>query len=674
MNCSTSGRRPSSATCSSHARSIGRPRPTGTSGARSSPGRRPTASRTSAAPSDNVPAGPVAVCIDRPILSLDRPFTYLLPAELEAGLGSLVQVPFHGRLIRGWILGPTDDLPPRMLAIKKVVSPGAVFRRRDARADAVGERAVHRSARGGDRAGRSSSGRIRRGIGWGWSEGSVGAGAPGGSGGAPAPLAQPSRSAGAPQRTTLRHRPQICFLGTGTGLRSWRPSTLVPGRSCFGRRLRTRSPQSSRSSVGVSMAGGGRSCWCRRRRRFRRPRRRSSTRSGSGLARWSGGQAGSLSTVAGDRGGAVRRRRRDAAGRVRARVGTGSDRRLSGEPPGPPGGPGAVLPRARCGLAACTSGRRRMRPVGAVSILRSRCAPGHGGRTVDAAMASRRGGASGTRGACAPVGPSAPGDAPGVHLRSVARVRHRAGVSRVRPSGGMRGLRRPAAIGGGRRSVRGVRGTRPVRALRSDGLRDPARRSGACGGVGRVRRPRPGPPGHVAGPGALAKGERGPRGRSRVGARPGRWRLSTSLRSSMQTWRNAAPGLPRGSARSPRGWMRSVGPDRPAGRSFRPTIRATRRSRRSCAAIPTVSTRMRHDAERTRGFRSRRRCSGSSGALELQEALAVLRPTTMLTSSVEGQTVCLLALEPERVAELGRLIRELAVRDIVTRVEAEPHL
>ncbi len=52
--------------------------------------------------------GPVAVCVDRPILSLDRPFTYLLPAELDAGVGSLVQVPFHGRLIRGWVLEPAE--------------------------------------------------------------------------------------------------------------------------------------------------------------------------------------------------------------------------------------------------------------------------------------------------------------------------------------------------------------------------------------------------------------------------------------------------------------------------------------------------------------------------------------------------------------------------------------
>ena len=71
--------------------------------------------------------GPVAVCVDRPILSLDRSFTYLLPAELEAGIGSLVQVPFHGRSIRGWVLGPSEALATRMLSVKKVVSPARFF-------------------------------------------------------------------------------------------------------------------------------------------------------------------------------------------------------------------------------------------------------------------------------------------------------------------------------------------------------------------------------------------------------------------------------------------------------------------------------------------------------------------------------------------------------------------
>jgi primosomal protein N' len=72
-------------------------------------------------------SGPVAVCVDRPILSLDRPFTYDLSEDLGAGVGSLVQVPFHGKAIRGWVLGPTEDLPPRLLKVRKLVSPVRFF-------------------------------------------------------------------------------------------------------------------------------------------------------------------------------------------------------------------------------------------------------------------------------------------------------------------------------------------------------------------------------------------------------------------------------------------------------------------------------------------------------------------------------------------------------------------
>lgn len=78
-------------------------------------------------PSPQVLSGPVAVCVDRPLLSLDRPFTYELAEDLGAGLGSLVQVPFHGKLVRGWVLGATHDVPARMLAVKKVVSPVRFF-------------------------------------------------------------------------------------------------------------------------------------------------------------------------------------------------------------------------------------------------------------------------------------------------------------------------------------------------------------------------------------------------------------------------------------------------------------------------------------------------------------------------------------------------------------------
>jgi primosomal protein N' (replication factor Y) (superfamily II helicase) len=61
------------------------------------------------------------------VLSLDRPFTYELDEGLAAGIGSLVQVPFHGRLVRGWVLGPTEDVPERLLQVKKAVSPVRFF-------------------------------------------------------------------------------------------------------------------------------------------------------------------------------------------------------------------------------------------------------------------------------------------------------------------------------------------------------------------------------------------------------------------------------------------------------------------------------------------------------------------------------------------------------------------
>ncbi|MEA2557060.1 MAG: hypothetical protein QOG88_598 [Actinomycetota bacterium] len=65
--------------------------------------------------------------MDRPLLSLDRPFTYLLPPELEAGVGSLVRVPFHGTLTRGWVLGPAGEFGTRTLSVKKSVSPVRFF-------------------------------------------------------------------------------------------------------------------------------------------------------------------------------------------------------------------------------------------------------------------------------------------------------------------------------------------------------------------------------------------------------------------------------------------------------------------------------------------------------------------------------------------------------------------
>ncbi|MEX0756206.1 MAG: hypothetical protein WD556_14005 [Actinomycetota bacterium] len=72
-------------------------------------------------------SGPVAVCVDRPLLALDRPFTYELNADLEAGLGSLVEVAFHGRKVRGWVLGPAGELGKRVLPVRARVSPVRTF-------------------------------------------------------------------------------------------------------------------------------------------------------------------------------------------------------------------------------------------------------------------------------------------------------------------------------------------------------------------------------------------------------------------------------------------------------------------------------------------------------------------------------------------------------------------
>jgi len=72
-------------------------------------------------------AGPVDVCVDVPKLALDRPFTYLLREDADVGIGSLVSVPFHGRTVRGWVLGPVEAPPPRVLPVRRVLSAVRFF-------------------------------------------------------------------------------------------------------------------------------------------------------------------------------------------------------------------------------------------------------------------------------------------------------------------------------------------------------------------------------------------------------------------------------------------------------------------------------------------------------------------------------------------------------------------
>ena len=59
-----------------------------------------------------------------PRLSLDRPFSYVLEVGMEVGTGSLVSVPFHGRNVKGWVLGPAPEnvAVDRLRPIRKVQS------------------------------------------------------------------------------------------------------------------------------------------------------------------------------------------------------------------------------------------------------------------------------------------------------------------------------------------------------------------------------------------------------------------------------------------------------------------------------------------------------------------------------------------------------------------------
>ncbi|SBT38407.1 replication restart DNA helicase PriA [Micromonospora auratinigra] len=83
--------------------------------------------------SDRRPAqgSPVArVCVDLPLPHLDRPFDYLVPAELDAQArpGVRVKVRFAGQLVDGWLLSRADESAhPKLAYLEKVVSPVPVL-------------------------------------------------------------------------------------------------------------------------------------------------------------------------------------------------------------------------------------------------------------------------------------------------------------------------------------------------------------------------------------------------------------------------------------------------------------------------------------------------------------------------------------------------------------------
>ncbi len=69
--------------------------------------------------------------MDVPLAHLDRPFDYLVPAELDevAVPGTRVKVRFAGQLVDGWLLSRADDSGHggRLAYLEKVVSPEPVL-------------------------------------------------------------------------------------------------------------------------------------------------------------------------------------------------------------------------------------------------------------------------------------------------------------------------------------------------------------------------------------------------------------------------------------------------------------------------------------------------------------------------------------------------------------------
>jgi primosomal protein N' (replication factor Y) len=122
-------------------------------------------------------------------------------------------------------------------------------------------------------------------------------------------------------------------------------------------------------------------------------------------------------------------------------------------------------------------------------------------------------------------------------------------------------------------------------------------------------------------------------------------------------------------------WMEAVGWASPHGRAI---VQASR------AADPAVQALVRGNPDRFHADEARRRSEAGfpvgaavfrvAGTGDLEARLAALRPITLIATPVADSTVCLLAIDRDRVGDLGVLARELAVRGVVTRVEAEPHL
>ena len=255
--------------------------------------------------------------------------------------------------------------------------------------------------------------------------------------------------------------------------------------------------------------------------------------------------------------------------------------------------------------------------------------------------------------------------APGVRVLAAARIRHRRGLPRVRAAGGLRGVRRHPAIERGHGSLRRLRGAGPLPARA-------ARATSGCAGAG--------PSGSRNGPAAWRARARAPaRSRRRATAagrrrgarrRPRRRARSRRRRARPRRDPRRGPRRPAAGPHGPRARRHDLdrggrvgAPGRARDRAVAPS-RTIRRSSRWCRATRPGSI----ATERQR--RARGGVPGGLGGVpgrrrpRARAALGALDPITLLVSSVEGQTICLLALDPDGVPAFGRAARELAGRDV----------
>lgn len=605
---------------------------------------------TSAGSSAEILSGPVGVCVDRPLLSLDRAFTYDLPAELEAGVGSLVQVPFHGRASRGWVLGPTDELPDRLLAVKKVVSVArsfderrlALFRwmseRYVAPLAAVIARAVPPRVASEEAGWERGAGAVRNGDGAGPGSGSgVLAGyrggerllrACGGGGGAfvarPAPEDEQASAIEAVAACLAGGRRAIVVVPEAVPV----PSTAAALLEAFGDRA-------------VLFLGGD------RRVRYRAWLEIAAGRHdlviGTRPAVFAPVERLGLLYLARESHPAHREDRapyyhdRDVA-LTRARI-EGAVCVLAAACPS--------AEAAALGLPAVAPAARRWPPV---EVVR----PGPAGRAprlVRALASTRRGflfaplPGSGVAQVCKACGEPAACAACGGLLRAAA------GAVTCVVCGAAGRCRACGATSFG---------------VRRGGAEHVEEWAGRAASVP-VRRLRDGEPARLPGGEEILVG--GPDDVRDLGL--GDLDLVAILDVDLADRR---PGLA-ARERSLATWMEAVGWARPRGRAI---VQA------SSPSDPIVQALVRGNPDRFHAHENeRRRDAGLPvgaavfriiGAADLEAELAVFEPSTLLVSASEGRTVCLLALDPERVSALGTRLRELAAGGVVDRVEAEPHL